>query len=375
MLKTTELSADIIESPAGPLVKLRVQNCDAELIGQKAALGLFAKFETKPGSIVEDYIKKEKILWGEDILVTKKSMIFEVPLSEYLAFNYDGFAISIKVVARLDTDRLLDSEFVWRGRAVIETNVPISISRKQQDVKASKKLLEIPDEIDSKENWSAVDPSGMKRISIFSGVYAAIIISAALICFSLFLIYKENELTELSGFMIFGAIGIFVLASRHHKKAREKALKSYANLYPKLILTSSANSCDKIPVSKIFDGRTKIDISKTRIRIVAYNSEKIKYQKQEGRHAEYIELDNCVRCVCLYDKNLSIKKDIDISSQILDHVSLYPIFDFLYPSIDFDSHNGLYLEWEIQLINPYFKDIRVKGTTGTLSFPDFVVEN
>lgn len=126
-------------------------------------------------------------------------------------------------------------------------------------------------------------------------------------------------------------------------------------------------------IADLIQGRPRIKLKNTRLKIVACNMEKGQYERGSGSNRRTVSFSNPVNGVCLYDKLVA---EIPAKSQVtdfyLDEFTFDAMFQQLFPPMEITAHHGIATHWEIQLLVDDLVDQELIGPTSSLHYEDFI---
>ncbi len=163
-----------------------------------------------------------------------------------------------------------------------------------------------------------------------------------------------------------GGFGLFLFI------ALRKQLSKYMSFELKPSTTPKPDQ--PLAASDFIQGVARVDLKQTLVRVVACNLECGQYTRREGTKTRTVTFRTPFRAVTLYEKHLAhVPAGVPIENYLDGEIDFPRLFASLYPPLMLDSHHGIDVHWEVQLIHPEFVDQERKGNNAFFSYKDFLI--
>jgi len=346
-------------------------------IKDNSLLGKSAWFDIELALDISDkLLDKKKSVYRKKITFFEDKMVLLIPISEVKVYPYKGEFISTSVSFNLD---IIQSNILLNSKI---TSQPLKKLKHSADKeKKAEQILEPNDVFNLSTNLKTI--IGSHRTLAF--IY--IIIGAILLTvFGVIGIYDQS-IQPSQNVILFPqghSIGKGAILNHPLIKAiclnffifllfwylMKKELRTYISK-PKVNWPEEVNQQTVLSVNKLIDGLITSNLENLVVKIVAGNYEKYSYFDVMANQQKITVHPK--KAIVLYEKRIPKVSKGDNLSIYFDNeeFQLSKIFDTLFPTVKYDSKNGLFLHWEVQILHKDLIDHEIVGCTSIFNLSDF----
>ncbi|CCQ74576.1 hypothetical protein [Magnetospira sp. QH-2] len=339
---------------------------DSTLLGHEATFRILTKVTVKDS----DPVNEEEVHFSTDLMLDQPAVRIDLPDEPLRTFSYDGPSISIRTLAwlKVDDGLIFDTK--------ISQDLPVHPIDKEKPTGDPIRTIDPRDDFSMTANIGAI--SWPARL-----LFGLVVILALGMIGGIFWVL-HHDLTVPLGQEIFFERGdspmetlLFTLAGLFFiVRASWSLMKRILRRY--ILLTrpeprSAIRLGDRIPVSRLVAGQSRIDLRNIELRVVAANLECGQVWRGRGKNRSLESFEKAGRAVTLYTKKVAhIPVGIPIADYFTGDVDFTPMFKALYPPLEIGSSHGLKVYWEIQLIHRDLVDQELRYDDLDYVYEDFL---
>jgi hypothetical protein len=118
----------------------------------------------------------------------------------------------------------------------------------------------------------------------------------------------------------------------------------------------------RVPARDLIAGVPHVAIDFAKVRVVAYNRERGRYQQKSNKKTETKSFSSPVRAVCLYEQDvMHLGAGAALASQLSGDIDFGRVYEELLPPLLIDPHTGIDVHWELQFLHKDFVDHEITG--------------
>ena len=368
MAEKATISLETGTDPLADALTLGVVFHDSALTGHDAQAQIIANVDVQDSSPVH----KEHVIYRKAFKVTREST-FEIPRAKIRAYSYTGKQIHLEIHVRIVVD---DSIFI---DTKIQEEQLLELGLKAPVQTNANTLVEPPDDFLFFRNLKAI-PLHNQVLTLSLAVVGGFIVLINMavgvhdqfVPESMTWLYSHYSSDGESSSPLAGALagsgalgaGVWFMIRNQLRKYMKFHLRS---------LKSRIVPDRSVPVSSLFQGKSRVSLENVTLTVVASNMEKGQYIRGSGSNRRTVSFSNPVRGVVLYKQTVaSIPPRVQLGQYFPGDVEFDKMFATLYPPFMIGKTHGLDIHWEIQLLHPEFVDQELVGPTGLFHYEHFL---
>lgn len=349
-------------------LRLVIDVSDACYLNRPAILEVYRKADVHESRPIND----AKILLTREVRLDHEQTSIPLPTAAIDGFTYTGKKVSVTTYAELR----LDDGSIWE--TAVRTQLRLPESRTAQATPDATSVTDPKDFVCLAANLAAIPLQ--RKLAVAGLLIVAAVVITANVAVGLHdqaaevgknIIYPQTDAEGESRSPLLDSLILSGGAGAAVWFAIRRQLRSYMTF--RLLQPPSLISRDTVvAMNALVHGRSRVDIEKTTVRVIAYNLEKGKYTTRNGDNDSVVTFSEPVRAVVLYEQLLPlVPRGKPIEDFLPGSVSFAPVFDLLLPPNPVSPSHGLFLQWEVQLLHDKLVDHELIPSSCEFCLSDF----